>query len=170
MHCGVDGVQVCWDEALQNTSLTPFHVNVEPERLRMFAQATGQEHPCFLDAASAHAAGYAGVVVPPTFLFCLGMLGPKPLEIYERLGVNYAHVLHGEQHFEYYRPVYSGQTLHFAPRIGRLQLKKQGVLRLFEWLQCITTPSGQAVADLCSVMVVHTPAACSQGGRDACNR
>lgn len=37
----------------------------------------------------------------------MDMEGPNPQEIYERLGVNYAHVLHGEQHFDCHRPAFA---------------------------------------------------------------
>ncbi len=85
------------------------------------------------------------------------MEGPNPQEIYERLGVNYAHVLHGEQHFEYHRPAFAGQMLHFAPRIGRLYAKKGGALSFFEWENRVTDGDGRAVAELRSVMVERTP-------------
>lgn len=142
---------------LAGTALTPFSVQVERGRLSAFARATGQEHPLFLDDAAARAAGFSAVLVPPTFLFCLAMEGPDPLEIYARLGVNYAHVLHGEQHFDYHRPACAGQVLHFAPRIGRVYGKKGGALQFFEWLNHVSDADGRAVADLRSVMVERPP-------------
>lgn len=144
-----------WDLSLQGTALTLFCTEVEHGRLRAFARATGQEAPVFLDAMAARAAGHPALLAPPTFLFCLAMDGPNPQEIYERLGVNYAHVLHGEQHFSYHRPVCAGQTLHFEPRIGRLYAKKGGTLRFFEWENHVRDAEGHAVADLCSVMVIR---------------
>lgn len=156
MPCGSE-VPAPWDLSLQDTALTPFHAEVERGRLRIFARATGQEHPLFLDEAAARAAGHPALLAPPTFLFCLAMEGPNPQEVYERLDVNYAHVLHGEQHFEHHRPVCAGQTLHFAPRIGRLFAKKGGALRFFEWVHRVTDSGGHAVADLRSVMVVRAP-------------
>lgn len=146
-----------WDLSLQGAALTPFGAEAGRARLRAFAQATGQEHPLFLDEAAARAAGHPALLMPPTFLFCLSMEGPNPQEIYERLGVNYAHVLHGEQHFDYHRPAFAGQRLHFAPRIGRLYARKGGALRFFEWENRVTDGGGQAVADLRSVMVVRPP-------------
>ncbi|HQQ68920.1 MAG TPA: MaoC family dehydratase N-terminal domain-containing protein [Alicycliphilus sp.] len=146
-----------WDASLAGTALTPFRAEVERGRLRAFARATGQEHPLFLDEAAARAAGHPALLVPPTFLFCLAMEGPNPQEIYERLDVNCAHVLHGEQHFDYHRPACAGQTLHFAPRIGRLYAKKGGALRFFEWLNRVTDGDGRTLADLRSVMVERPP-------------
>jgi len=156
VRCGSEA-PAPWDRSLQDSALTPFNVEVERGRLRTFARATGQEHPLFLDEAAARAAGHPGLLVPPTFLFCLAMEGPNPQEIFERLGVNCAHVLHGEQHFDYHRPACAGQTLHFAPRIGRLYAKKGGALRFFEWQNRVTDGDGRALADLRSVMVVRTP-------------
>ena len=146
-----------WNRSLQGAVLTSFSVEAERGRLRAFARATGQDHPLFVDEAAARAAGHPALLVPPTFLFCLAMEGPNPQEIYERLGVNYAHVLHGEQHFDYHRPACAGQTLHFAPRIGRLYAKKGGALRFFEWENQVSDGSGNAVADLRSVLVLRPP-------------
>lgn len=146
-----------WNLSLQDSALTPFSVEVERSRLRAFARATGQEHPLFLDEAAARAAGHPALLVPPTFLFCLAMEGPNPQEIFERLGVNYAHVLHGEQHFDYHRPACAGQTLHFEPRIGRLYAKKRGALRFFEWINRVMDGDGHTLADLRSVMVERPP-------------
>lgn len=150
-------MEVSWDPALAGSALTPFSVEVERGRLRAFARATGEENPVFHDEAAARAAGHPAPLVPPTFFFCLAMEGPNPLEIYERLGVNYAHVLHGEQHFSWHRPAFAGQTLHFEPRIGQLRLRKGGTLGLFEWHNRVRDSQGRTLADLRSVMAVRAP-------------
>lgn len=145
------------DTSLKGTDLTPFIARVECDRLRFFAQVTGEENPLFSDEAVAQARGYPSLPLPPTFLFCLEMAGPRPMEIYERLRVNYAHVLHGEQHFVYHRLAFAGQTLRFKPRIADLYEKKGGALGFIVWETRVEASSGAPVADLRSVMIVRPP-------------
>lgn len=142
---------------LKGTALTAFSVEVERGRLRTFAKATGQDNPMYWDEAAAQAQGHPSLPVPPTFLFCLEMEGPNPLEIFERLGVNYAHVLHGEQHFVFHRLAHAGETLHFRPRIADLYEKKGGALGFIVCETRVEASDGAAVADLRSVLVVRQP-------------
>jgi len=130
---------------------------VECDRLRFFAQVTGEENPLFRDEAVAQARGYPSLPLPPTFLFCLEMAGPRPMEVYERLGVNYAHVLHGEQHFVYHRLAFAGETLHFKPRIADLYEKKGGALGFIVWETRVEAGDRTPVADLRSVVIARPP-------------
>lgn len=141
----------------QNLDLTPFSVEVERGRLRTFARATGQDDPVYSDVAAAQAAGYPSLPVPPTFLFCLEMEAPNPMEVYERLGIDYAQVLHGEQHFLYHRVAFAGETLHFAPRITDQYPKKGGSLEFVVRETRVEGHDGTAVADLRCVLVVTHP-------------
>jgi acyl dehydratase len=73
--------------------LTPFSVDGDGARLQAFARATGQDDPVYSDPAAARAAGHPSLPVAPTFLFCLEMQGPAPMEMYERLGPITRHTL-----------------------------------------------------------------------------
>ena len=66
-------------------AMPPFSTEVEKGRLRFFAKATGQADPVYTDEGAARAAGYSGLPVPPTFLFCLEMDAPNPGAIRELL-------------------------------------------------------------------------------------
>ena len=143
------------DKQLIGSALAPFSVEVEHGRLRAFAKATGQDNPIYWDEAAARAAGHPSLPVPPTFLFCLEMDSPNPIEVFERLGVDYAQVLHGEQHFVYHRLAHAGETLHYQPRIADLYEKKNGALGFIVWETRVEGGDGSAVADLRSVMVVR---------------
>jgi acyl dehydratase len=143
------------EKSLEGSLLSPFWVEVDPDRLHAFAQATGQTNPQYLDLAVARAQGYPDLPIPPTFYFCLEMAAPQPMEIYERLGVDYARVLHGEQHFHYYRMAFAGERLHFAPRITSLYARKDGALEFIVRDTRVEAENGERVADLRSVMVVN---------------
>jgi acyl dehydratase len=83
------------------------------------------------------------------------MAAPQPIEIYERLGVDYARVLHGEQHFHYYRMAFARERLHFAPRITSLYARKGGALEFIVRDTRVEAENGERVADLRSVMVIN---------------
>jgi hypothetical protein len=134
--------------------LTPFSIVVDCGRLRAFAAATGQDDPVYSDPAAAQTAGHPSLPVPPTFLFCLEMDGPEPMETFERLGIDYSRVLHGEQHFGYHRLTFAGETLRFVPRITDQYWKKGGSLRFLVRETRVEGSDGAAVADLRSVFVV----------------
>ena len=137
------------------TKLTPFAVEVEKGQLRAFAKATGQTDPVYLDENAARAAGHRSLPIPPTFLFCLEMASPNPQEVYALLGIDYARVLHGEQHFVYHHPVFAGDTLSFSPVITDIHDKKNGALEFVAWETRVEAGDGKHVADLRSVMVVR---------------
>jgi len=78
-------------------------------KIREFADAIGDPNPIYRDQEAAKAAGHPDVIAPPTFpiVFSLGNPGLADPE----LGLNYAMVVHGEQRFEYTRPVRAGDVV-----------------------------------------------------------
>ena len=81
------------------------------EKVREFAAAIGDERPLFHDPAAAAALGYADVVAPPTFAVILSMQASGAVIDDPELGLDYTRVVHGEQRFEYARPIVAGDEL-----------------------------------------------------------
>jgi hypothetical protein len=54
-------------------------------------------------------AGLPGVLVPPTFFFCMDMDKEHPFDYLETMGCDLMKMLHGEQSFTYHKPVYFGR-------------------------------------------------------------
>lgn len=136
-------------------TLDPFSVAVEAGRLRFFAKATGQNDPIYSDEAAARAAGYPGLPVPPSFLFCLEMEGPNPAAIRELLGLDYRRLLHGEQQFTYHALAHAGDTLTFSQRIEDIYDKKAGALEFVVRRTHVVNQHGSPVAELRSVTVMR---------------
>lgn len=132
-----------------------FTVDVEKGRLRFFAKATGQTDPVYTDEAVARSAGYAGLPVPPTFLFCLEMESPDPGAIRNLLGMDYRKLLHGEQGFTYHGMAFAGDRLTFEQRIEDIYDKKGGALEFVVRLTRVTNQNGQHIADLRAVTVLR---------------
>ena len=138
-------------------TLPPFQVEVEKGRLRFFAKATGQTDPIYTDEAAARDAGYPGLPVPPTFLFCLEMEAPNPAAIRELLGMDYRSLLHGEQGFSYHAMAYAGDTLTFRQRIEDIYDKKNGALEFVVRKTRVSNQRDELVAELRCVTVVRNP-------------
>lgn len=135
--------------------LTPFTVEVEKGRLRFFAKATGQTDPVYLEDAVAKAAGYPSLPVPPTFLFCLEMDGPKPAETRNLLSMDLGKILHGEQSFIYHAMAFSGDRLSYSAKIVDIYGKKNGALEFVVIQTKVVNQHNALVAELRKVTVLR---------------
>ncbi len=80
-------------------------------KIAEFASAIGDANPVYRDKAAAQAAGHADVIAPPTFAIVISMAGSGAALADPGLGLNYAMVVHGEQRFEYSRPITAGDVV-----------------------------------------------------------
>ena len=80
-------------------------------KIAEFATAIGDASPLYRDRAAAQAAGFPDVIAPPTFAIVLSMASSARAIADPGLGLNYAMVVHGEQRFEYSRPIVAGDVL-----------------------------------------------------------
>ena len=135
--------------------LPAFTVEVERAPLRLFAKAIGQTDPVYRDEDAARAAGHPGLPVPPTYLFCLEMAGPDPGAMRDRLGIDIAKILHGEQRFLYHRMAHAGDRLSFRQRVADIYDKKGGALEFVVRETRVTNQRGEHVADLVATTVVR---------------
>jgi acyl dehydratase len=88
-------------------------VEVEKGAIRRFAEAIGDDNPLHRDEGAARAAGYAGLLAPPTFP--LSLCGAELREgLLPSAG---KHLLHAEQSFEYARPIVAGDRLTVRSRV-----------------------------------------------------
>ena len=94
-----------------------------------FAKAVKEDNPIYLNDAAAKAAGFTAIPAPPTWAFAMANWGtfaelqPKPPasggdsgpqvmgQILQSLRDTPGMILHGEQEFEYHRPLVVGDVL-----------------------------------------------------------
>ncbi len=81
------------------------------EKVREFASGIGDLNPVFHDVEAARALGYLDVVAPPTFAVIISMRASGAVVRDPELGLDYSRVVHGEQRFEYARPIVAGDEL-----------------------------------------------------------
>ena len=99
--------------------LTTGTATVAAEHVAAFAQALGDLNPRYLDPG-----GSAGIVAPPTYPIAFmtqAMAGG--MDTFQELGLNFMTLVHGEQEFEYLRPVRAGETLTLTGRVADIYEK-----------------------------------------------
>jgi acyl dehydratase len=80
-------------------------------KLAEFADAIGDPNPLYRDRAAAVEAGFPDVIAPPTFPIVIAMASSGQAMADPGLNLNYAMVVHGEQRFEYQRPLHAGEIV-----------------------------------------------------------
>jgi acyl dehydratase len=133
----------------------PILWDVEKGRIAFFAKVIGLTDPIHTDEAAAKAAGYRGIVAPPTFIFGAPGDSGETMKLIETLDIDLGKVLHGEQRFDYHAPVCAGDTLRFESKVSDIYDKKGGALEFVVNGTKVTNQLGEHVADLHSVIVVR---------------
>jgi acyl dehydratase len=90
---------------------------VEKGQIRRFAEALGDPNPLYQDDAAARAAGYPGLVAPPTFAVAL----TANERFRHSLDLGTRSILHGEQQLEYARPIVAGDKITVVSRVADVQ-------------------------------------------------
>ena len=105
------------DKTLIGRESEPAVIEVEKGAIRRFAEALGDPNPLALDEAAAQGAGFPSLVAPPTFAVTLGWTE----RFRHSLDLGTRAVLHGEQSFEYARPIVAGDKLTVRSRVVDVQ-------------------------------------------------
>ena len=106
-------------------------VQVERAPIANFAKAVKDDNAVYSDVNAAEAAGFDGTPAPPTFGFALEFWGRYPelqkgltpvqgnpmMEVIGKLMQNGGLILHGEQEFEYHRPIVAGDVLRSEGKV-----------------------------------------------------
>ncbi len=105
------------DKSLIGRESEPIVHDVEKGAIRRFVEALGDPNPIYVDEEAARAAGHPALVAPPTF--------PAVLTGNERfrhsLDLGTRSLLHGEQQFEYGRPIVAGDRISVKTRVADVQ-------------------------------------------------
>lgn len=84
---------------------------VSREKIKEFATAIGATDAAYLDPAAARALGYPDVIAPVTFPIVLTLAAIEQITNDPELGLDFTRVVHGDQRFQYVRPVCAGDKL-----------------------------------------------------------
>lgn len=95
------------------------------------------------------------VSVPPTFGYALKSAVPEPLDRFRALGIDPTRLLHGEQSFQYHRPLLTGATYTVRTRIADVYERKGGSLTFLVEETRVLDRDYTAVVTLRSTLVIR---------------
>lgn len=101
----------------------PFKWEVERGKIRELVGAIEDQNPIYANRKDAVREGYRDVVAPPTFITAVVLWSGIGEKILKDLKVNYSNILHGEEHYEYYREIYPGDILTGRSKILNIETK-----------------------------------------------
>jgi acyl dehydratase len=81
------------------------------EKVREYALAVGETNALYLDVDAARAAGYDDVVAPPMFAVVYSMPAVAQALFDPDVGIDFAHMVHGGQDFEWGPLVVAGDEI-----------------------------------------------------------
>ena len=120
-------------------------------KIAEFAEAIGDPNPLYRDADAARKAGYPDVIAPPTFPIVVAMAASGAAVGDPGLGLNYAMVVHGEQRFEYSRPLHAGDVVTAQSTISGI--REVGSITMLTTQTEIRTLDGEHVCTGFSTLV-----------------
>ncbi len=114
------------DQQYINQPFPPLVVDVEVWQLKFFAKAVGETDPIYFDEELAQQAGHRSILAPPTYAVTLGCAVPDPFERVRLLGIDVTKLLHTNQYFEYFAPIYARDQITFVATILDFYEKGRG--------------------------------------------
>jgi acyl dehydratase len=120
-------------------------------KIAEFADAIGDPSPVYRDAVAARAAGHPDVIAPPTFAIVISMTGAGTAVADPGLGLDYSMVVHGEQQFEYSRPITAGDVVTAQATIA--SIRAVGSLSMMTTRTEVRTVAGEHVCTAVSTLV-----------------
>ena len=125
----------------------PVAIPVEEGRLKFLAKALGETKGIYIDPEAAKTAGLPGLLAPPTFPFMLEIDALDLVNFISVLGEPLEKLLHGEENFNYYAPIYAGDSIIVRKTITDIIDKKGGALQFVISDNSFTNQHGIIVAE-----------------------
>ena len=123
------------------------------EKVREFALATFADDPVHTDVDAAKERGFSDLVAPVTFPVVIQEKTLQQLLSYPDAGIDFSRVVHGDQKFEYSRPIVAGDELVATLRVTKVQ--SLGGHSMVTSESDIRTLAGEHVVTATSTLVVR---------------
>ena len=123
------------------------------EKIREFAAATHVTDPQHTDVKVARGRGYADIVAPPTFPIVIQEKTLAQLLAHPESGIDFSRVVHGDQKFEYSRPIVAGDELVATLSVTKVQ--SLGAHSMVTSESVMTTVAGEHVVTASSTLVAR---------------
>jgi len=94
----------------------PFEMPIERGKIREFAKAILDDNPIYTDLTYGANSKFKGILAPPTFT-ATKAFWRQGESVSERTGLDSHFRLHGEEEFEYHKPILAGDVLTCRSKI-----------------------------------------------------
>lgn len=138
------------DPALVGHETAPTTGTITADEIAAFADAIGDANPVYHDPAAAEAAGYSAIPAPPTLVTSYRVALPEA-----GIDPTRSQLLHGEQEYEYARPLVAGDTLAVRHRVASVRQSGRGNMAIMTLEQLGDTPAGERVVTGRSTAIVR---------------
>jgi acyl dehydratase len=123
------------------------------EKVREFASAVFASAPVHHNLEAARAAGYDDLVAPPTFPIVIQEKTLHQLLNHPGAGIDFTRVVHGDQKFEYVRPLLAGEEVVATLSVTKIQTLGGHTMVTSE--SVIETTAGEPVVTASSTLVIR---------------
>ena len=120
------------DKSKLGMEFPAFTYEVEKGKIAEFAMAISQKESkeqvdqIYADQKAAKDAGYDDIIPPPTFQTCFALWGGGGLmPMITALGINLGRLLHGEEEYEYFKPVHPGDVITCQTKVTDIYEKEK---------------------------------------------
>lgn len=120
------------NQALKGKEYQEVSFPVVREEVLAFADAVGEHGAVYRDPVAAREAGYPEQLAPPTYATKMQIMTSGQVVLDPELGLDYSRVVHGEQEYEWRRPIFVGDVLTAVPRIADIFAKKSNEYLVIE--------------------------------------
>lgn len=106
----------------------PYQGKIERGKIREMVQAIGDPNPIYTDPEVARQEGLKDITIPPTFMESLDMWeGASFDDLVALLEMDPRKVLHLEQEYEYFAPVYPEDVIRAQTVVSDVKTKRNGM-------------------------------------------
>jgi acyl dehydratase len=123
------------------------------EKIREFARAVFATDEAHTDLAVAQSRGFSDLVAPPTFPVVIQDKTLQQLLAHPEAGIDFTRVVHGDQRFDYSRPLVAGDEVVAQLRVSKVQ--SLGGHSMVTTETAITSVSGEHIVTAISTLVVR---------------
>jgi acyl dehydratase len=101
-----------FDTSKIGQSFAPFTIEVQRSKIHELTTAIGDDNPIYHSREAAQAAGFPDVPISPTTPTMFSFWGNRQRgSSLADVGINVARILHGEEEYDYVKPIYPNDVL-----------------------------------------------------------
>jgi len=102
------------------------------EKMKEYAVAVGDMNPMYQDREAGKKSKYGDNIAPPNFAAVYNLMGCAQMFFDQELSLNFAMLVHGEQDFEFIKPVKPGDVITTTGKIVDIAAKGNNDVITFE--------------------------------------